>query len=50
VSPVRLELGFYIPEDDILHSDHRETSRLTMVLCVLGNAAFCSAKTPNDYE
>jgi hypothetical protein len=24
VSPVRYELGFYIPEDDILHSDCRE--------------------------
>jgi hypothetical protein len=25
VSPVRYELGFYIPEDDILLSDRRET-------------------------
>jgi hypothetical protein len=24
VSPVRYELGFYIPEDDILHSHSRE--------------------------
>jgi hypothetical protein len=24
VSPVRYVLGFYIPEDDILHSDRRE--------------------------
>jgi hypothetical protein len=24
VSPVKYELGFYIPEDDILHSHHRE--------------------------
>jgi hypothetical protein len=24
VSPVRYEQGFYIPEDDILHSDRRE--------------------------
>jgi hypothetical protein len=24
VSPVRYELGFYIPEDDILHSYRRE--------------------------
>jgi hypothetical protein len=24
VSPVKYELGFYIPEDDILHSDCRE--------------------------
>jgi hypothetical protein len=25
VSPVKYELGFYIPEDDILHSHRRET-------------------------
>jgi hypothetical protein len=24
VSPVKYELGFYIPEDDILHSHRRE--------------------------
>jgi hypothetical protein len=24
VSPVKYELGFYIPEDDILHSNRRE--------------------------
>jgi hypothetical protein len=24
VYPVKYELGFYIPEDDILHSDRRE--------------------------
>jgi hypothetical protein len=24
VSPVKYELDFYIPEDDILHSDRRE--------------------------
>jgi hypothetical protein len=29
VSPLRYELGIYIPEDDILHSHHRETSILT---------------------
>jgi hypothetical protein len=26
VSPVKYELGFYFPEDDILHSDRREPS------------------------
>jgi hypothetical protein len=25
VSPVKYELGFYIPEDDILHSHRRES-------------------------
>jgi hypothetical protein len=27
VSPVKYELGFYIPDDDILHSDRREYLR-----------------------
>jgi hypothetical protein len=27
VSPVKYELGFYIPEDDILHSHRREHSK-----------------------
>jgi hypothetical protein len=31
VSPVKYELGFYIPEDDILHSDRREN----LVACCL---------------
>jgi hypothetical protein len=26
---VKYELGFYIPEDDILHSHRRESSNLT---------------------
>jgi hypothetical protein len=29
VSHVKYELGFYIPEDDILHSHRRETSNVT---------------------
>jgi hypothetical protein len=28
MSPVRYELGFYIPEDDILHSHHRENLKM----------------------
>jgi hypothetical protein len=28
VAPVRYELGFYIPEDDILHGDRRENQVL----------------------
>jgi hypothetical protein len=37
MSPVRYELGFYIPEDGYLHSDRREnlkcykTSNLTLI-------------------
>jgi hypothetical protein len=27
VSPVKYELGFYIPEDDILHSHRRENPK-----------------------
>jgi hypothetical protein len=27
VSPVKYELGFYIPKDDILHSHYRETPK-----------------------
>jgi hypothetical protein len=32
MSPVRYELGFYIPEDDILHSDRREILESYIVL------------------
>jgi hypothetical protein len=31
VFPVRYELGFYIPEDDILHSHRRENVRSYIV-------------------
>jgi hypothetical protein len=36
MSPVKYELGFYIPADDILHSHRRETlkSYTTLVLLV----------------
>jgi hypothetical protein len=32
VSPVKYELGFYIPEDDILHSHSRENVRSYIAL------------------
>jgi hypothetical protein len=32
VSPVKYELGFYIPEDDILHSHRRETLKSYIAL------------------
>jgi hypothetical protein len=32
VSPVRYELGFYVPEDDILHSHRRENLKSYIVL------------------
>jgi hypothetical protein len=33
VSPVKYELGFYIPEDGILHSDRREYLKSDKVHC-----------------
>jgi hypothetical protein len=35
VSPVKYELGVYIPEDDILHSDRRELLKFHMELSVV---------------
>jgi hypothetical protein len=35
VSPVRYELGFYIPEDDILHSDRREKLKSYLMFWVI---------------
>jgi hypothetical protein len=32
VSPVRYEQGFYIPEDDIVHSHRRENLKSYIVL------------------
>jgi hypothetical protein len=32
VSPVKYDLGFYIPEDDILHSDRRENLKSYIAL------------------
>jgi hypothetical protein len=34
VSPVKYELGFYIPEDDILHSHCRENLKSYIALTV----------------
>jgi hypothetical protein len=31
VFPVRYEMGFYIPEDGVLHSHRRENLNLTML-------------------
>jgi hypothetical protein len=31
VSPVKYELGFYIPEDDVLHSHRRENLKPYML-------------------
>jgi hypothetical protein len=44
VSPVKYELDSYIPEDDILHSHHRENLRTydVRVACVsVDNVAHC---------
>jgi hypothetical protein len=35
VSPVKYELGFYIPEDDILHSHRRENLKSYTVMMMM---------------
>jgi hypothetical protein len=35
VSPVRYELGFYIPEDGILHSHRRENVKSYILIVIL---------------
>jgi hypothetical protein len=37
VCPVKYELGFYIPEDDILHCDSRENLKPTVRTRVIMN-------------
>jgi hypothetical protein len=39
VSPVKYELGFYIPEDDILLSHHRENLKCYIGLIWLDSVA-----------
>jgi hypothetical protein len=34
VSPVKYELGFYIPEDDILHSHRRENLKSHILILI----------------
>jgi hypothetical protein len=51
VSPVKYELGFYIPEDDILHSYRRENLQsYTLVevqlLSILVEAGVLNASIP----
>jgi hypothetical protein len=45
VSPVRYELGFYIPEDDILHNHRREHLKSYIVL---PTAISCRLYTNSD--
>jgi hypothetical protein len=40
VSPVKYELGFYMPEDDILHSHRREILRCYDQTCCLVRSLF----------
>jgi hypothetical protein len=43
VSPVRYEMGFYIPEDDILHSHRRENPpiiHITVISTTNNNGQF----------
>jgi hypothetical protein len=53
VSPVKYELGFYIPEDDILHSHCRENlkSYLQISVWIVLSVVWCDAvsvATSND--
>jgi hypothetical protein len=41
VSPVKYELGFYIPEDDILHSHRRENLKSYLVLVAGKDLPLC---------
>jgi hypothetical protein len=43
VSPVKYELGFYIPEDDILHSHRREN-----LISYIGWNRFQDKRVQND--
>jgi hypothetical protein len=49
VSPVRYELGFYVPEDDILHSHCREN--LKPYIALTGSALYRRRNvSPVKYE
>jgi hypothetical protein len=41
VSPVRYELGFYIPQDDILHSHRRENLESYLISTSIQLSACC---------
>jgi hypothetical protein len=49
VSPVRYELGFYIPEDGILHSRRRENLKSYIVLTAWALLRRCNV-SPVRYE
>jgi hypothetical protein len=42
VSPVKYELGFYLPEDDILHSHRRENLILQEIHDLFNDAGYTS--------
>jgi hypothetical protein len=48
VSPVRYELRFYIPQDGILHSHHREI--LKCYIALTGSALLWRHMSPVRYE
>jgi hypothetical protein len=49
VSPVRYALGFYIPEDDILHSHHRGNLKSYIALTVCALSRRCNV-SPVKYD
>jgi hypothetical protein len=44
VSPVRYELGIYIPEDDIPHSHRRETLKSYGQTIVYAHFSYCNMR------
>jgi hypothetical protein len=50
VSPVKYELGFYIPEDDILHSDRRENLRSYIINSANAEFSFAVTGTGMDFR
>jgi hypothetical protein len=56
VSPVKYELGFYIPEDDILHSQSREnlksytTTIVIFLTCAANPVSVCVDSESCDFH
>jgi hypothetical protein len=44
MSPVRYELGFYIPEDGILHSHRQEEPKILHSGRTVGICVFCAIR------
>jgi hypothetical protein len=49
VSPVKYELGFYIPEDDILHSHCRENLKSYTTILLFNRVQNLSRQSEGDF-